>query len=434
MIYTRLKTTYTKLPPKIIKYRDYKKFSETDFLADLSSAFCSKIPVNYNEFEGLVEKALDKHAPYKKATVIGNNKPHVSKEMRKEIMYRSRLKNIANKTHKEEDTLKYRRQRNKIVKLNRAAKKRFYQSLDPAAFGSDKRFWKTFKPLLSSKLLNSQDKIILVENCSRLVCDKQVAECFNEYFVNITDTLPIEVPVNLPSYVPLQNPVLNAIKKYDNHPNVKLIKNNIIVNNETFEFNPVCPNDVWNEISNLDNSKKTSGCISVDILKLISGLCHIEITKYFNTMLFTCEFPTPLKAVDVSALHKNSDSSCEVNYRPINVVTAMSKVFERLIAQQINSFMTTRISNLLCAYRKGHSAQHALIRLIEIIRKTLDKRGVAGMILMDLSKAFGCIPHDLLIAKLNAYGFGLQGLRLIANYLSDRQQRVKIGSTYSEWL
>ena len=112
----------------------------------------------------------------------------------------------------------------------------------------------------------------------------------------------------------------------------------------------------------------------------------------------------------------------------------MSKVFERLIAKQINSFVTTKISNLLCAYRKGHSAQHALIRLIETIRKILDKKGVVGVILMDLPKAFDCMPHDLLIAKLKAYGFGLQGLRLIANYLSDRKQRVKVGSTYSDWL
>ncbi len=88
----------------------------------------------------------------------------------------------------------------------------------------------------------------------------------------------------------------------------------------------------------------------------------------------------------------------------------------------------------MCANRKGNSAQHALIQLIETIRKTLDKRGIAGMILMDLSKAFDCMPHDLLIAKLNVYGLGMQGLRLIANYFSDRRQRVKIGSTYSEWL
>ena len=175
--------------------------------------------------------------------------------------------------------------------------------------------------------------------------------------------------------------------------------------------------------------------ISVNILKLISGLCHVEITKYFNKMLLTCEFPEAVnKAIDASSLYKSSESTCKVNYRQISVATAMPKVFERLIAKQINSFVTTKISSLLCAYRKGHSAQHALIRVIETIRKTLDRKGVAGMILIDLSKAFDCMPHDLLIAKLKAYGFGLQGLRLIANYLSDRKQRVKVGSTYSDWL
>ena len=181
----------------------------------------------------------------------------------------------------------------------------------------------------------------------------------------------------------------------------------------------------WNEIRQQDNSKKTSGCISVDILKLISDLCHTEITKYFNTMLLTCEFPEPLKAVDVSSLYKSSESTCKVDYRPISVATAMSKGFERLIAKQ-DCYVPTE--------KDVASAQHALILLIETIRKTLDGKSVAGMILMDLSKAFDCMPHDLLIAKSKAYCFGLQGLGLIANCLSGTKQRVKVGSTYSNWL
>ena len=97
----------------------------------------------------------------------------------------------------------------------------------------------------------------------------------------------------------MQDSVLNAIKKYDNHPSVVLIRN-IVVNKESLGFHPVSPNDVWNETRQLDHSKKTSGCISIDILKLISDLCRTEITKYLNTMLLTCEFPERLKAVDVS--------------------------------------------------------------------------------------------------------------------------------------
>ena len=60
--------------------------------------------------------------------------------------------------------------------------------------------------------------------------------------------------------------------------------------------------------------------------------------------------------------------------------------------------------------------------------------GIVGTLLMDLSKAYDCVNHDLIIAKLEAYGVGENSLRLIQNYLSQRQQRVKVGSSFSEWL
>ena len=94
-------------------------------------------------------------------------------------------------------------------------------------------------------------------------------------------------------------------------------------------------------------------------------------------------------------------------------------------------FAKTKISRLLCGFREGHSAQHALFRKC---RKCLDDGGVVGMVLMDVSKAFDCLPYDLLIAKLEAYGFGMKCLRFINSYLSGRKQRVKIGSTFTDWL
>ena len=66
--------------------------------------------------------------------------------------------------------------------------------------------------------------------------------------------------------------------------------------------------------------------------------------------------------------------------------------------------------------------------------KNLDKKGIVGMVLMDLSKPFDCLPHDLLIAKLEAYGFGIGSLRLIFDYPTSRKQRVRINSAYSSWL
>ena len=71
------------------------------------------------------------------------------------------------------------------------------------------------------------------------------------------------------------------------------------------------------------------------------------------------------------------------------------------------------------------------MRLIEEWKSKLDKGYVVGAILMDLSKAFDCVPHDLLIAKLHAYGFELTALKYICSYLSDRQQSTRINGTYS---
>ena len=111
----------------------------------------------------------------------------------------------------------------------------------------------------------------------------------------------------------------------------------------------------------------------------------------------------------------------------------MSKVFERLLLKQILPFIEKRLSSILCAFKKGHSTQHALFRVIEMLRRCIDKGGVTSMVLMDLSKAYDCLPHDLLIAKLEAYGFGLDSLKLIHSYLTERKQRVKIGSRFSSW-
>ena len=87
----------------------------------------------------------------------------------------------------------------------------------------------------------------------------------------------------------------------------------------------------------------------------------------------------------------------------------------------------------MCGFRKGHSTQHALLNLLKNWQKTLGKSGVIGTVLMDLSKAYDCLPHDLLIAKLSAYGFEDSATSLISDYLSKRYQRVKIGSVFSSY-
>ena len=87
----------------------------------------------------------------------------------------------------------------------------------------------------------------------------------------------------------------------------------------------------------------------------------------------------------------------------------------------------------MCGYRKGFSTQQALLSLIERWKNTLDQNGYGGAILMDLSKAFDTIIHDLLIAKLDAYGFDTASLKLIRSCLTNRFRRTKVNTSFSSW-
>ena len=144
-------------------------------------------------------------------------------------------------------------------------------------------------------------------------------------------------------------------------------------------------------------------------------------------------FPKNLKLAEISPIFKKGDKTVAKNYRPISVLSCLSKLFERILQTQLLKHIEKYLSPFLCGYRKGFSAQFALISLIEHWKKILDKNGFAGAVLMDLSKAFDTIDHNLLLAKLNAYGLGKDALLLIESYLSDRWQKVKVNSTFSSW-
>ena len=98
---------------------------------------------------------------------------------------------------------------------------------------------------------------------------------------------------------------------------------------------------------------------------------------------------------------------------------------------QIYQNLKQIFSKYQCGFRKGYNAQHSLIAMTEKRRKFLDIGGHAGAPLTDLSKAFDCINHELLIAKLHAYGFDNDALKFIYSYLKGRKQRTKINSSYS---
>ena len=93
------------------------------------------------------------------------------------------------------------------------------------------------------------------------------------------------------------------------------------------------------------------------------------------------------------------------NYKTFSILPVLSKIYARCIFDQMYSYVNHILSKHQCRFRLGHITQQSLLLMAEKLKKNLDNSGVGGMLLTDLPKAFDCLRHDLLIAKIAAYGF-----------------------------
>ena len=132
---------------------------------------------------------LNNQAPKKSKIFRGNQKPHINKILRNAIMKRSKLKNKANKTKSGDYLLKYKNQRNLVVKLNKNCKKEFFDNLEIK--NNSKLFWDKCKPYFSNKHSKGDSDILLIENDELLLKNKKVADVFSFYFQLITDSLDL---------------------------------------------------------------------------------------------------------------------------------------------------------------------------------------------------------------------------------------------------
>ena len=133
-------------------------------------------------------------------------------------------------------------------------------------------------------------------------------------------------------------------------------------------------------------------------------------------------------------MYKKKDRHDKPNYTPVRNLPLLSKPFERILYEQIDNHSKNILSKYQRRFQKKLSFQHSILAMFEKWKKILDNGGSCGALLVDLSKAFDCIVHDISLAKLSAYGFDYNSLKLINSFLSGRKFRTKIGSSYSPYL
>ena len=380
----------------------------------------------YENLQELLCKTLDKHAPKKQVTIRKKDFHCMTKELRKAILYRNQLRNKYYKYRTSHYLSLYRVQRNKVTAIKRKEISSYFA--EKCKVGSrNKDFWKAIKPLFS-KARTKSDSIPLCENGEVITNDLSTCNIFNDFFRNIGS--------NIGSPENNDRPLDDIMSHYREHASIKLIKDRINTRNANrFMFRFSTEVEIRRVIKTL-SSKKAAGYDEIPAqfirrigMKLVKPLCLI-----FNQCVRENTFPDKMKMANITPLYKKNDKLNKDNYRSVNILPILSKVFEKLFYMQMYEYMESFFHTYLSGFRKGYGCQDLLIRMIEDWRHSIDHGSTVGVVAIDLSKAFDCMPHGLLLAKLSAYGFDTNACELLKSYLMQRQQRVKIGETYSEWV
>ena len=424
------------VPKKTIEpvtYRSYKHFNEEDYIADIEripfhicNVFDDDDDVQW-AYHKLLLDVIDEHAPMKKRRQYPESAPFMNTTLRKVIYKKRMARNAWNKDKSNDRKWEtYRSARNLFVTLKRTSINNYF-TLRCIDGPKGAEFWKTVKPFMTNKNNNINSNIILHEN-NEIICDKKVVcDTFNQYFATIADGIGSHIDIR-------EKTVKEICNIYETHPSINTIKRNR-ENNITFSMESVSEGDVLKELQSL-NVKKSCGYdhIPAKLLKTASKSLAPSLTYIINHSIQNNNFPQIMKKAEVSPIFKKDNNMDKTKYRPVSVLTTLSKITEKLMAKQTTTFLGNILNEAISAYRKNHGCEHVLLRAIEDWKCALDNGDHVGAILMDLSKAFDSIPHGLLIAKLHAYGADNNTCELFLSYLTNRKQRVKVGNERSDWV
>ena len=180
------------------------------------------------------------------------------------------------------------------------------------------------------------------------------------------------------------------------------IKNKFGSHLKSFDFQQIKTSEVKKLRQEID-IKKAVGVDTVPpkLIKIGADIIAEPLRQGINCCLRQGIFPYNAKIASVAFVDKGKSDKYDVlNYKPVSILNTFSKIYEKVIKNQLVSYFSKYLPPFISAYRKNYSTQQVLIRLLEEWREKLDENFIVGAVLMDLSKVFNCISNNLIIAKL----------------------------------
>ena len=405
---------------KMIKTRKMKYFNEEAFLADVSGMRWEQIAtesddinVVINNWSNLFSSTIDKHAPLTEMRVSEKYCPWINRNLKDLMQTRDRLKKAATKAKSQLLMDSYRQVRNKVNSMNNQLKKQYFTDRIAACQGNMKDSWKAINELLN-KRSKSSNIDCLKDSGTETVRNKDISDAMNSFFCNIGKELADKID-------PVPNPLLTG--------DYEINKNKTVFNFKTIEVR-----EIREAFANIKTTKGFgTDNISSYFLKLALPLIENSLAHLFNTSIQTSQFPDSWKVARVTPIFKGGDKTEKSNYRPISVLPVISRLFEKLVYDQLYQYMTDNdlLSPNQSGFRRLHSTLSCLLKNTDDWYSGLDLGQLVGLVFIDLKKAFDTVDHDILCEKLQMYGVCQRELSWFRSYLSNRKQFCRVNGVCS---
>ena len=397
---------------KPIWRRDFRQFSIDRFNEDLVKANWENVYIfeeldtenKVTVFNNIITELFDKHAPYKQFRPKFGRTPWLTEEIKKIMDDRDTFKIIFNRDRNNVEALNnYKELKNRVNNEIRKSKIKTFNKKINSNITNTKDFW------LGAEMLGIHDT-----KKSRHSCTLS-PDALNDTFVSNNNASSnnqfIKNEINKILMMPKMDPVSD------------------------FQFKHVTELEVEKIIKSLRLTSGGHDDINAKMLKLTLPYCVIPVTDIINSSFSTSFFPNQWKKAVVIPIPKILNPNSTNDFRPISLLPTLSKIAEKIAAKQMIEFLT--INNLMeplqSGFKSGYSTATALLKITDDIFSSIDAGEVTFLVLLDYSKAFDTVNHELLLAKLKVLGFTEGALNWLLSYLSNRLQKVKVNGEFSEW-
>ena len=383
---------------KPISYRDLKNVVTDNLLKDVVNVNWNLIydsadmDTKLERFNNIIIELMDLHAPL--ITFVPKNlkQPWMTPSIRKLMKVRDRLREKYLKTESPLDKEQHRLARNKVKQEIRNSKSRlFYGKFNLSTDSKSK--WSTFRSMQTKPPTQQSELAVPVDD-------------LNKYYASV-------------SCVKHPDKIAMCIDEYISKTSDRDI-------NDKFHFKYVLPEVIIDAVNSINSGSKGIDLISVSFIKLCLPALLPALDHLFNFSLQNSIFPSTWKMANILPIPKVRNPKEAKDYRPISILCVLGKALEKVVHKQVSEFLSVNklFAEFQSGFRQNHSTVTALLGVTDDIRAAMDKICITLLALLDLSKAFDCVHHELLLTKLKYLGFSDAVVGWFSSYLSNRCHRV----------